>query len=256
MEILLLRIIEAMLTPPGVFLWFILAGVLAAKRYRYRLARNIFVTGSLLFVIVSLPVTAKLMYRSIESHPPLRSEQIHKAQAGAIVILGAGRYKNAPEFGQDRASANNLERLRYAVYLHHLTGLPLLASGGKPHGESESEAHLMQRELAGLFGIHKVWLENNSNNTWENARNSAAILKQKNIQRIFLVTQAWHMPRAVQSFATTGLDVIPAPTGFRGHKLADLSVLDFMPRANAFRGVQFVLHEWMGRLWYKIRYRN
>lgn len=254
MDILLARLIEGVITPPGIFLIFILAGLITSKKYHHRLSRNIFLIGSLLFVISSLPITAKLLYRYIESVPALTSSDIANNQAGAIVVLGAGRYKNAPEFNQDRTSGNNLERLRYAVYLHTKTGVPILASGGNPLSKGESEARLMERELNELFKIRKVWLEGKSNNTWENGQYSLEILKQKNIKTIFLVTQAWHMPRAVQSFTNSDIKIIPAPTGFRGHETTDLSILDFIPSANAMKGVQFVLHEIIGGIWYRLRY--
>jgi len=60
-------------------------------------------------------------------------------------------------------------------------------------------------------------LENDSENTAENAFYSAEILREKNIKTIILVTSAMHMPRSVALFEAQGLNVIPAPTGLFGH---------------------------------------
>jgi uncharacterized SAM-binding protein YcdF (DUF218 family) len=59
-----------------------------------------------------------------------------------------------------------------------------------------------------------IWQQGESHNTHEDALFSAKILKEKNVQRILLVTSAWHMPRAVKQFQAQGLDVIPLPTDY------------------------------------------
>ena len=65
-------------------------------------------------------------------------------RAGAIVVLGGGRYDEAPEYGDDTISLAGLRRVRYAAVLQRRTGLPVLVSGGsvyaEPLPESEPEA--------------------------------------------------------------------------------------------------------------------
>lgn len=63
--------------------------------------------------------------------------------------------------------------------------------------------------------------------TADNARLSAAMLKAEDIERIVLVTHAFHMPRARQLFAAEGLSVAAAPTDFRGRNRQPLTVFDF-----------------------------
>lgn len=258
MEIYLARFIESFITPPGIFLILILI-IWLLSRYRKYMVSKWFYSGSIiLFVLFSMPVTSKLLFYFLESHPALTSDQIRQSSAQAIVVLGAGRYKEAPEFKRDTVSDTSLVRLRYAAYLHKITGLPILATGGNPMGraESKSEAELMQHELEQSFNIKTVWLEGKSKNTWENARFSTAILKEKNISEAFVVTNAWHMPRAVQSFRNSGIKVTPAPTVFRGYLPASLSLPSslFLPSANAMHNTQQAFHEIIGMFWYKIRY--
>jgi len=40
--------------------------------------------------------------------------------------------------------------------------------------------------------------------TWENAAFTARMLRRENVDKILLVTHAWHMPRAKVAFAAAG----------------------------------------------------
>ncbi len=48
------------------------------------------------------------------------------------MVLGGGRYRDAPEYGNDTVGEYTLVRLRYAAKLHRETGFPLLVTGGRP----------------------------------------------------------------------------------------------------------------------------
>lgn len=184
-------------------------------------------------------------------HPPLVSARAADAQA--IVVLGAGRIRNAPEYGmQDIPGPGALQRLRYAATLQRETGLPLLVTGGSPDGSSESEAAIMARVLEHDFSVPVKWQEELSNNTAENAQFSSRILRAAGIHRILLVTDAMHMPRAKRVFEQAGLDAVPAPTIFisAGPRTFD----DFLP--NGLRDASYALHEWLGLAWYSVRHRN
>lgn len=69
----------------------------------------------------------------------------------------------------------------------------------------------MAEILEGEFGVPVRWREELSRDTADNARFSAVMLKAAGISRIVLVTQAFHMPRAVALFEAAGLQVVAAP---------------------------------------------
>ena len=71
-------------------------------------------------------------------------------------------------------------------------------------------------------------------------------LKAAGIERIALVTHAWHMVRATRDFERAGLQVLPAPTGFKGGQARKLYRL--LPRASALADSSLALHEWLGIL--------
>lgn len=56
----------------------------------------------------------------------------------------------------------------------------------------------------------QIWLETESLTTFENAKFGKAVLESKGVNRIILVTQAFHMNRAMNIFQRQQLEVIPA----------------------------------------------
>src|SRR3546814_6627172 len=75
-------------------------------------------------------------------------------------------------------------------------------------------AEAMKVTLERDFGVPVRWIENQSRSTYANAELSAQRLRNAGVQRFYLVSHAWHMPRAMLSFEAAGLEPIPAPTRF------------------------------------------
>jgi uncharacterized SAM-binding protein YcdF (DUF218 family) len=109
----------------------------------------------------------------------------------------------------------------------------------------------MKTVLESDFKVPVAWAETQSNNTLENARASRAMLAPLGIKRIYLVTHAWHMRRALAVYTRAGFDVAPAPTQFATHFRT--TALDFMPSAHALRDSSRFLHETLGLAWYRIK---
>jgi uncharacterized SAM-binding protein YcdF (DUF218 family) len=237
----------ALALPPGPSI-VLLAFALLARTIRLRAVFLVLGLGSL--YLSSIPVTAGWLRSQLEIYPPVALEHL---AAEAIVVLGADRRHDAPEYGGDTIGGLGLERLRYAAWLQKKTGLPVLASGGSPQGEKIPEAELMQAVLK-EFGVEVSWIEGKSNNTYENGLFSSRLLKGVGIGEILLVTTAWHMPRAVEAFERAGMRVIPAPTGAMGAQAGPLEIMDWMPKASALHMSFYALHEMAGRLWYRWRY--
>lgn len=172
----------------------------------------------------------------------------------AIVILGGGRKSSAPEYsGVDTVSKFTLERLRYGAWLQRRTGLPVLVSGGSPLSENIPEAHLMKAVLENDFHVPVQWIEDKSHTTFENATFSQTLLAQANIQHIYLVTHAWHMPRSIDVFKQAGLTITPAPTAFATPSLLERGGYAWIPAARALEVSNLALHEMAGRVWYGVR---
>jgi len=247
-----------LLTPPGLILLLAFLGLLLQLRWR-RLGRTLVGTSLILLFVLSLPLTGRALVAPLETTPPLPTATLSpdeaRKQAGAIVVLGGGRYAPAAEYGDtDAVGEATLHRLRYAVWLHRRTGLPLLVTGGAPFGERVSEAALMQESLENDFQLRPKWAEARSRNTQENAGFSKEILAAAGIRKIYLVTHAWHMPRAQWAFVNAGFDVVPAPMGFSALGKGELDVLGYLPSMHGLSLSSRALHERLGLAWYKHKY--
>jgi uncharacterized SAM-binding protein YcdF (DUF218 family) len=170
----------------------------------------------------------------------------------AIVVLGGGRDELAPEYGTSSLSANSLERLRYALWLARKTGAPVAFSGGAGHAEpgAAPEAEVAARVAAEEFGQRLRWIETESRDTRENAARSMVLLGADGIGEIVLVTQAWHMPRALRAFgeaaARSGRTVRlqAAPVGLAAR--SPPSVTRWLPSTEGFKLTRDVLREKIG----------
>ncbi len=248
MSVTLTRAIETLIMPPGGLLLLIAFGFVLLHFGRGLAGRWLVFLGVACLWTLSLPVVADALLRGLEQEVhPLATEN----GAEAIVVLSGGRHGRTPEYGGDTVGPSTLERLRYAAHLHRMTGVPVLASGGTPHDETVTLAELMRRVLVVGFGVEPVWTEERSKTTRENALYSAAVLKEHGISRIMLVTHAWHMPRARKTFERHGLEVVPAPTLFTPESTIG-GPLAWLPDANALSKSHSALHEWVGRVYYRL----
>jgi uncharacterized SAM-binding protein YcdF (DUF218 family) len=243
------NLFSAFLFPPLNFLLIALAGLII-RRSRPCLGRAL-ITGSLgLLWLCSTPFATDGALQLLEGQ--LKAVEPKAQLADAIVVLGGGTYFIAPEYGGiDTVGAPSLVRLRYAAKLQRETGKPILVSGGKPLGNTVSEAQQMKSILDKEFNVPVQWTEDASDNTLENARNSYQLLQKSGIKRIYLVTHAWHMPRSVMAFRNAGFDVVPAPTAFNTRYKTDL--LSFIPNSDSLDNSKIFMHELIGILWYRYK---
>lgn len=252
MLVIILSILKSLLLPPiGLLLLAMLGLAFHKRKAGLPLAR----VSLLLLLILSLPFVVNKLARFWECFPALRSEQVEQFLPQAIVVIGGGLDHAASEYSSEwTVKSGTLLRLRYAAKLAKETGLPVLVSGGKMLASPDvSEARIMASVLQQEFTIPIVWQEAESQNTAENARLSRNMLRQQGIDRIILVTQAYHMPRAESEFRKAGFQVLPAPTAFIGRDL-DFSLFDWMPSVRAFEHVFLLAHESLGMFWYWMRY--
>lgn len=243
---------RSLLLPPGINLVLLVIGFLFLLPWP-SFGRWCLLLGIATLYLFSIAPVATWLIGTVETARALPDSDTRNEQA--IVVLGASRYSDAPEYDGDTVSRAGLERLRYAHYLQEQTRLPILMTGGRPRGEFHAEAELMEKTLRESFGGITAWTEERSRNTFENAVCSKRILDGEDIRRIFLVTHAAHMPRAMQVFDRVGFGVTPAPTGYLRDTFRDATTLEkWLPTASALNISRTALHEWLGLLYYRINY--
>ena len=251
----LLKVLTSVILSPTVLIVLALADLFFFKKKRLWLAK----LALLGFLLVSLPWVEQKLAWYWESFPPLHESDIQAFKPQAIVIIGGGIERNALEYGAGpTVKPNTLLRLRYAAKLSRQTGLPVLASGGSTLNRADiSEAEVIGQILRTEFSIPVVWQETASRTTQENARLSHELLQQQGINRIILVTQAYHMPRAENEFRHAGFQVLAGPTDFRGSPGSFTELLMYpilwLPSLNALETGFLLIHESIGMLWYSLK---
>ncbi|RVU84016.1 YdcF family protein [Leucothrix sargassi] len=247
--ILIHRTIEFLIYPPGNLLIFFLIGVLFFRRSRFKPLLWFFAIAQV--ILFSTPIVSNALLHALENQYPPQAQLWKKQQADAIVVLGGGRNDRAVEYGGITVSNAEMERLRYAAYLHKQSGAPILLTGGDPINSGISEAQLMASVLKEEFNVETRWIEGNSHTTWENAQFSDQLLSADGIKSAWLVTHAWHMPRSVQVFSNRQVEYLPASHSY-GVSAWDKKWMLWMPQASALARSGVALHEWLGLLWYKL----
>lgn len=240
---LLKKIISALILPPTSLVLLAFLGLWLSRKHP-KTGRSLATLSLVTLLILSLPVTGNALLQSLETEPPISAAQLKEVQA--IVILGGGKNNQAPEFGNvDTINRWTLQRLRYGAFLQEQTGKPILVTGGGLFGE-RPEADAMAETLQRDLHAKTIWIEGQSKDTAENAAFSATILKEHGIQRIALISQAWHLPRAIKLFEQQGFTVYPAPTGYTYED--NEPVIRWLPKASALDKSAIALKEYLGRL--------
>ena len=273
---LIRNIIAEFLMPPTI--WIVLACILTlCFRKRKNLQITILSISLVMIWITSTPIFSHWLIQATNPwmHWPEpfsqsqieqineKKEQLTKKSTNdlqknlvAIVILGGGLNRGAielPQYQSHDVSDSAMERLRMGARLAKLTHLPILVTGGAPDGkraEDLAEGDVMAMVLETELGVKAQWIENQSNTTQENATLSAQILKSQNIQKVYLVTQYWHMPRAQTIFEKQGFQIIPVPVGYNLNY--GMTPLDLAPK-NVSQ-TRHVWHECIGKIWYLLRF--
>jgi uncharacterized SAM-binding protein YcdF (DUF218 family) len=249
--------LQLLVMPPLPLLLLALLAALLVRR-RPRLARALGLLSASLLWAVSTPFVGHGLVDLLTRPPPPLSAERIAALAGAphtaILVLGAGRRTDVPEYADADLSTLGQARLRYGWWLARQTGLPLGYSGGIGHGaegaltEADAARRMTQRDQ----GVPLRWAEQRSRDTNENARYSLAMLQADGITQLVLVTHGFHQQRALAAFeraiARSGrpMRLVPAPMGLNPPLAPELG--DFLPGTEGLAHSRWALHEWLGWL--------
>lgn len=225
---------DLILPPTGPLLLAVLGLLLA--RSRRKLGGTLVVIGIGSLWLCATPVVADALTRLAERYPPLDPSKPVNAQA--IVILGGGGQRFAPEYAGPAIEGAMMSRVLYGAFLARRTALPILVSG------SPGEAQAMSTTLSRDLGITVRWVESQSGDTYENARFSARLLRAAGVHRIVVVTSSTHEWRAAHEFMAAGFDVVPAPVGVDAPHKREIS--DFIPGHTGLTRSHFALYELIG----------
>jgi uncharacterized SAM-binding protein YcdF (DUF218 family) len=239
------------LVPPNLFILLALIGVVLA--WRRRRAGLVLATASVVCLyLAATPVVSFLLIRSADKLAGVVPRLPLPGPPGAIIVLSAEYRPGNPPDGRDVVGPVTLDRLAEAARDERRTGLPILVSGGWIQGADDSLAGMMAQSLDRDFRVPVRWREERSRTTYENALYSAEILRHAGISSALVVTNPWHMARALWSFHAVGYPVVAAPLP-EGQALPRLPTLA-LPQIPALVGSYYALHELIGLAWYVMRH--
>jgi uncharacterized SAM-binding protein YcdF (DUF218 family) len=249
MEVILSKYTLQYIYPLTLFLWLVILAVLI--RYQKKLSFWFLFISFGVFWIFSTPVVSSHMVSSLEQKfmpVPIDKSPI----ADAIVVLGGSvAVPESPRI--DIELTGNSDRILHAARLYRAGKAPVvIATGGAE--DTQPEAYSMKALLA-EWGVpkKKVIIETESLNTYRNAVNSKPLLDKRKIKRVLLVTSAIHMPRALATFRTLGINAIPSPTDYMETDRKKYEIKNFLPDIDALGKTSLAVKEYLGAIVYRWR---
>ena len=103
-----------------------------------------------------------------------------------------------------------------------------------------------------MVNVPVTWNEDQSRTTWENALFTVQLLLPEKLTTVVIVSQAWHLPRALWAFERAGLKALPWPAPRTAPRIAEVG--DFLPSLGALHDSFYALHEMIGGVFYRLRY--
>lgn len=203
------------------------------------------VTGALL-ILSTKTVSRRLIGRLENSVEPAIAAELCTAEA--VVVLGGGTVVGPRE---SRLSPEAESRLVQGYLIARELALPIVVSGGRVlDGEGvPTEADVAARRLRELgMNSDRIILEPRARTTAENAWYTAENL---GFSEVIVVTSAWHMRRALLSFAAVGVTAHPMPAPTHAD-IRPWRPYMLLPSIGALKESTIVLREKIGTLWYRL----
>ncbi|MBO9490687.1 YdcF family protein [Endozoicomonas sp. G2_1] len=165
-----------------------------------------------------------------------------------IIILGCGHTSDASLPATSELWSCSLERLVEGIRIYRQNPNAYMITSGYG-GDTVSNAEKV-KQAAMLLGVpeRKIITENFPQDTEEEAELIAPRIKGKTA---VLVTNAYHMPRAVTFFKQQGVEVIPAPASHTTNSdtKREKHWGYFMPSARSLNKTTRSWYERLGQLW-------
>jgi uncharacterized SAM-binding protein YcdF (DUF218 family) len=237
--------ISLLLCLTGATLWIL--------RPRRRVGFMLVLSGSLVLLVMSFPLTGRRLVRSLElkAGEYADSRELSRNDVKWIVVLG-GDLRGGELSPADRVAYSSLVRVMEGIRLWKaMPDCKLVLSGGT-YSPRKMSTGLGMALLARELGVpqNAIVVEDQSWDTEGEARLLKPILGKN---RFALVTSAYHMRRSVLTFKRMGLDPIPAPADFMTKGAFQLGVGTLLPSPMALELSQTAIHEYLGTLWLTIK---
>jgi uncharacterized SAM-binding protein YcdF (DUF218 family) len=246
------KIVGIFLSP---FLWILIISIYAIFQRHDKKRKKIYTVVLCMMFLFSNPLLINILQYPFHS-PPMPMQPNEKYDVG-IVLGGMTSYDKINKAGHFNMSSDRFIQ----VALLYKKGFikKIVASGGQNGWKDEDdfvEAKFIADNLIDLgVPISDIYIEGKSRNTIENAENTYHILDSIGIEKnkVVLITSAFHMPRAKETFEKKGFKVRPYPCAFSIlPSSVKLNLDSMMPSAWVFDAWGGFLKEMVGRLYLRI----
>jgi uncharacterized SAM-binding protein YcdF (DUF218 family) len=229
-------------------------GVGVGVAWRRRAGLAVVALGLLVVWVPATPWVADGLLGTLERpFPPAPAAAAPTADA-IVVLGGAVGLPRPPRVYPDLHGAS--DRVWHAARLYEAGKAPLvIASGGTlPWRDRTYREAAAMRSLLVSWGVpaDAIVAEDASANTYQNAQRTAEIVRARGLDRVLLVTSAFHMRRALATFRSAGVETVPAATDYRVVEQTT-TLLSLFPSVEALGSSTTALREYAGYLVYRWR---
>ncbi|CAN5560372.1 YdcF family protein [soil metagenome] len=234
------------LSPIHWILLFVIAGFLIRNK---RIRKACRIIALLFFIVFSSPLLMNWLSNKWQT-PRGVINTSKKYSCG--IVLGGFASLDADESAYFNGAADRFIQVLKLYKVGEIQHILISGGNSKAGNENFREAAWVKNELL-VMGVPDsvILIEDLSNNTLDNARNSKALLDSNHLQPPYLlITSAYHMPRAALLFNKAGVTTEPFAGNYSGAKRS-FSISMLLPQLSVLSDWEGYLKEMVGYWWYK-----
>jgi len=246
------RTVWLFLQPSNLIFFLLLVGVILLWRGRQKPGLWAVTISVTLYGLAMFGPLTNLFMVPLESRFVRFTNDISQPPYSGIIVLAGAERISVSTFHHQVTLSGAAERLIEAAKLaRQFPALPVIYSGG-----GRQEDMMTENEIARKFfqesgiDLSRIRFDDNSYNTYTNALESRKLIKPGEDSKWFLVTSAFHMPRAVGVYRKAGVMIQPYPVDYRTE--LSTSLISKPDAGAALYELDFAVHEWLGLIAYYI----
>ena len=246
------KLLPQLIYPFSAILYLLLVAAVVLQFRLHKIASRMLWVALGIILVCGSPLATELFLRHEQQYLPVTMGLT--PEADAIVLLGGTiRLPIEPRVNSEIGGNRSLHAFR--LYKANKARL-IIVSGGNvfPQRGIKSEA-FYTAEVLQEWGVPEedILVEGGSRNTHDNAIATKKLMESRQIDKILLVTSGFHMPRALATFRTAGIDAIPAPSSYSIVDYSRPPILNWIPSLGNLGTMQAVIREKLGILVYRYR---
>lgn len=218
---------------------FIVIGLIVKNK---RTKKRWFIMAAVIFYIFSIP----LLMNAFQNVWDIRTPVNHKKYS-CVIVLGGFSGEGGEDGGHFTDASDRFIQGLKLITTHQASHILISGGSGMLSPGAFREGAYVKTQLEKLnIPDSLILIENNSKNTYENAKFTKVILEKAGLKGPYLlVTSAFHMRRSLMLFKHAGLQVDPYPCNFLTYK-PQLLIGYVLPDANVLNRWEIYIKEVVG----------